>query len=388
MTATEWDYSSLKLLIGFNNKTSVGVAGSATGGDLTIDKIGGEYGFTVANGLRYTIELGKNGPDGFVPYDLETFKSEFDTDKEIFNYTEICVRLTDAANSKRIESASVSVYVFKQLIKEIGFYLGEKNSEGTFVPYKDQTVYVNEKKDVVRDGFALKDDGSKTANLKDYAYLCVVAKDGTEEFYALSEDKLKSLQISTYSEGSIYQSVEVTFALKTCSFSLKIRPDVITALEARIITSDGILSVIEKTELDAEDVEIYAEYVDADGNPIDGKTIHLSQTTVEGYSKNDKFEFDENGEYRTTINVRYGGLNAPLNLLVKRKTLEKLTVLNLPSTTVYVETPFADPSELKKLDYTGGKVLITYDNGENEEMSMSNHGNAGNHLVVHVLRRY
>ncbi len=372
LTATEWDYSSLKLLIGFNNKTSVGVAGSATGGDLTIDKIGGEYGFTVANGLRYTIELGKNGPDGFVPYDLETFKSEFDTDKEIFNYTEICVRLTDAANSKRIESASVSVYVFKQLIKEIGFYLGEKNSEGTFVPYKDQTVYVNEKKDVVGDGFALKDDGSKTANLKDYAYLCVVAKDGTEEFYALSEDKLKSLQISTYSEGSIYQSVEVTFALKTCSFSLKIRPDVITSLAASIITSDGILSVIEKTELDAEDVEIYAEYVDADGNAIDGKTIHLRQTTVEGYSKNDKFEFDENGEYRTTINVRYGGLSAPLNLLVKRKTLEKLTVLNLPSTTVYVETPFADPSELKKLDYTGGKVLITYDNGENEEMNMSN----------------
>lgn len=373
--AKEWDYSSLRLVVGYDNGTRDGVTGAkeATGGDklLKFDDNDKKYGFTASNGLRYTIEIGKNETNGFVPFDFETFKSAFDSQKDIFNRESISVRIYDAINFETTVSGDVSVYVFEQLIKEIRFYLGEMKNE-TFVAYFNQTVYVNEKKDVLKDGFGIKNDGTRTTNLKDNAYLSVVANNGNEAYYALSDNKLKSLQIAPHNEGSFSQSVNVSFALRNCSFNLQIRPNVIKSLYARIVTADGKLSVIEKTDIDDEDVAIYAEYKDADGNDIEGKTLHLGQTEIEGYTKTDVFEFDANGKFNTTINVCYGGLKSPLDLTVRRRTLERITVITLPSTTVYVETPFANPSESKKLDYTGGKVLITFDNGESEEKSISN----------------
>ncbi|MFQ7842076.1 MAG: bacterial Ig-like domain-containing protein, partial [Thomasclavelia spiroformis] len=59
-----------------------------------------------------------------------------------------------------------------------------------------------------------------------------------------------------------------------------------------------------------------------------------------------------------TIIVNYGGLTTSFEILINDKTLVNITVSTLPDKTEYIEG--------QGLDVTGGKLLLTYDNGSSE----------------------
>ena len=59
-----------------------------------------------------------------------------------------------------------------------------------------------------------------------------------------------------------------------------------------------------------------------------------------------------------TIIVNYGGLTTSFEILINDKTLVNISVSTLPDKTEYIEG--------QGLDVTGGKLLLTYDNGSSE----------------------
>ncbi len=84
--------------------------------------------------------------------------------------------------------------------------------------------------------------------------------------------------------------------------------------------------------------------------------IDLSEATVTG--------FDNTKVGQQTLTVTYGGKAATFPITVKAKSLSSISVTARPTKTSYLEGK-------DKLDLTGGKITLTYDNGTTEEIDLS-----------------
>ncbi len=374
VTDYDWDVSQTEIGISFDNGTRLYAAGTASGNRAQIGYDGENLYFTV-NGMVYRVEIGIMENGEFRKFVFADFVAELqekiNSGEDNFHSKTLTVKITDAVDGKEVYTDGFDVYCFQELISEIKIIAGEYNG-AELIPYANQTVYVNEDKDLFSDGFVIGDDGLHKA-FKDNAYLYVRGESGEVNYYTLAraDEISSSFVLGDYVDGALQQEVEVGFLRKRCTIGLELRPNVISSLTVTVVTEDGKLSVIERMDINPDDVCVEVGYVDADGNPIDGvKTVDLRQTVCEGYGKEMNWVFGPDGTAEVILKISYGGFaqKCEVPLTVKRKTLTGIIITSMPKLE-YVEN--VDANNPTTIDYTGGKVSLRFDNGTSQVLNLS-----------------
>ncbi len=375
LSDNEWDIKNLSLNVGFDNATALTVRGIESGNSalLMTDEKGWYFTY---NSMRYGVEIGVFDNKEFISFTFAEFAEELrdkiESGNDKFHSRTFVIKIADAVNEAAIISAGFDIYCFEELISYIKLVAGEF-SEDVFNSYKNQTVYINEGKGLLEEGFVLDDDGNKQL-IKNSLYLFVYSDDGSSEYYALGEaEKVSSsFELSDYSDTAIQQAITVGFLRKACTIGLELRLNVISSVKVTVI--DGTrLSVIEKMDINPDDMIIEVSYTDADGVPLEEtKIVDFRQVECEGYSKYDNWEFGDDGTVNTFIKISYGGFACEneIPLTVKRKSLVSINLTSMPRLE-YVENPTDDISLQTKIDFTGGKVSLRFDNGTTQVLDLS-----------------
>ena len=371
----DWAVAQTEICVVFDNGTRLYAAGTASGNKAQIVSDGNGLYFVV-NGMTYRVAVGIMNDGVFSEFGFAEFAAELqekiNTGEDKFHSRSLTVRVTDAVDGGKVYTDGFDIFCYEELISEIKIIAGEYG--GSFTAYANQTLYVNEGKDLFEDGFVIGDDATRKP-VKNNVYLYVRGESGSTNYYTLAEAKdiSTSFVLHDYKEGVLQQSVTVSFLRKSCTAGMELRLNVISSLNVTVVTDDGKLSVIERTDINPDDLCIEVGYNDADGNPIAGvKTVDLRQAVCEGYSKDMNWTFGSDGTVMVTLRIGYGNFaeKREVPLTVKRKTLTGIVLTSMPKLE-YVENPESDPSLAMTIDYTGGKVSLRFDNGTTQVLDLS-----------------
>ncbi|MFQ7842611.1 MAG: bacterial Ig-like domain-containing protein, partial [Thomasclavelia spiroformis] len=178
------------------------------------------------------------------------------------------------------------------------------------------------------------------------------------------EIDLTSDMISGYDKDHLgKQTITVTYQGKTATFEVEVikkeatktelvtLPNKIEYIRGQKLDSDGAIKTeyIEGQPLDISNLKVIALYNDGTSEVIDA-----SMDMISGY--------DVNIIGKQTITVTYKGKTTTFEVNVKAKSVTKIEVTP-PNKLEYIEG--------QRLDLSGGKVKVFYDNGTSEEISLT-----------------
>ena len=146
------------------------------------------------------------------------------------------------------------------------------------------------------------------------------------------------------------QTLTVTYGGKTANFVINVKAKTVTRIE--VTTLPNNLKYLEsKDDLDVSGGKITI-YYDNDFSEI----VDLTADMVSG--------FDNTKVRKQTLTVTYGDQTTTFEVEIIAKSLDSIKVTTLPSKRNYLEGK-------DKLDVSGGKLTLTYNNGTSEEIDLT-----------------
>ena len=139
------------------------------------------------------------------------------------------------------------------------------------------------------------------------------------------------------------QTIIVTYQGKTATFDVNVIEKVITKIEMNSLPNKVNYLVDQKFEINGATIKVYYNDGSEEIVNVDSNMFNVPNMSKIG---------------NQTIIVNYGGLTTSFEILINDKTLVNISVSTLPDKTEYIEG--------QGLDVTGGKLLLTYDNGSSE----------------------
>lgn len=175
----------------------------------------------------------------------------------------------------------------------------------------------------------------------DISNLKVIAlyNDGTSEVIDASMDMISGYDVNIIGK----QTITVTYKGKTTTFDVNVIEKVITKIEMNSLPNKVNYLVDQKFEINGATIKVYYNDGSEEIVNVDSNMFNLPNMSKIG---------------NQTIIVNYGGLTTSFEILINDKTLVNISVSTLPDKTEYIEG--------QGLDVTGGKLLLTYDNGSSE----------------------
>jgi len=162
---------------------------------------------------------------------------------------------------------------------------------------------------------------------------------GTSEEISLTDDMISGYDASIVGK----QTIIVTYQGKTATFDVNVIEKVITKIEMNSLPNKVNYLVDQKFEINGATIKVYYNDGSEEIVNVDSNMFNLPNMSKIG---------------NQTIIVNYGGLTTSFEILINDKTLVNISVSTLPDKTEYIEG--------QGLDVTGGKLLLTYDNGSSE----------------------
>lgn len=162
---------------------------------------------------------------------------------------------------------------------------------------------------------------------------------GTSEEISLTDDMISGYDTNLVGK----QTITVTYKGETTTFDVNVIEKVITKIEMNSLPNKVNYLVDQKFEINGTTIKVYYNDGSEEIVNVDSNMFNLPNMSKIG---------------NKTIIVNYGGLTTSLEILINDKTLVNITVSTLPDKTEYIEG--------QGLDVTGGKLLLTYDNGSSE----------------------
>ena len=162
---------------------------------------------------------------------------------------------------------------------------------------------------------------------------------GTSEEISLTDDMISGYDASIVGK----QTIIVTYQGKTATFDVNVIEKVITKIEMNSLPNKVNYLVDQKFEINGATIEVYYNDGSEEIVNVDSNMFNVPNMSKIG---------------NQTIIVNYGGLTTSFEILINDKTLVNISVSTLPDKTEYIEG--------QGLDVTGGKLLLTYDNGSSE----------------------
>lgn len=162
---------------------------------------------------------------------------------------------------------------------------------------------------------------------------------GTSEEIDLTNDMINGYDASIVGK----QIIIVTYKGKTATFDVNVIEKVITKIEMNSLPDKVNYLVDQKFEINGATIKVYYNDGSEEIVNVDSNMFNLPNMSKIGSQ---------------TIIVNYGGLTTSFEILINDKTLVNISVSTLPDKTEYIEG--------QGLDVTGGKLLLTYDNGSSE----------------------
>ena len=162
---------------------------------------------------------------------------------------------------------------------------------------------------------------------------------GTSEEISLTDDMINGYDTSIVGK----QTIIVTYQGKTATFDVNVIEKVITKIEMNSLPNKVNYLVDQKFEINGATIKVYYNDGSEEIVNVDSNMFNVPNMSKIG---------------NQTIIVNYGGLTTSFEILINDKTLVSISVSTLPDKTEYIEG--------QGLDVTGGKLLLTYDNGSRE----------------------
>lgn len=162
---------------------------------------------------------------------------------------------------------------------------------------------------------------------------------GTSEEISLTDDMISGYDTNLVGK----QTITVTYKGETTTFDVNVIEKVITKIEMNSLPNKVNYLVDQKFEINGATIKVYYNDGSEEIVNVDSNMFNLPNMSKIG---------------NQTIIVNYGGLTTSFEILINDKTLINITVSTLPDKTEYIEG--------QGLDVTGGKLLLTYDNGSSE----------------------
>lgn len=162
---------------------------------------------------------------------------------------------------------------------------------------------------------------------------------GTSEEISLTDDMISGYDTNLVGK----QTITVTYKGETTTFDVNVIEKVITKIEMNSLPNKVNYLVDQKFEINGATIKVYYNDGSEEIVNVDSNMFNLPNMSKIG---------------NQTIIVNYGGLTTSFEILINDKTLVNITVSTLPDKTEYIEG--------QGLDVTGGKLLLTYDNGSSE----------------------
>ena len=162
---------------------------------------------------------------------------------------------------------------------------------------------------------------------------------GTSEEISLTDDMISGYDASIVGK----QTIIVTYQGKTATFDVNVIEKVITKIEMNSLPNKVNYLVDQKFEINGATIKVYYNDGSEEIVNVDSNMFNVPNMSKIG---------------NQTIIVNYGGLTTSFEILINDKTLVNISVSTLPDKTEYIEG--------QGLDVTGGKLLLTYDNGSSE----------------------
>ena len=162
---------------------------------------------------------------------------------------------------------------------------------------------------------------------------------GASEEISLTDDMINGYDTSIVGK----QTIIVTYQGKTATFDVNVIEKVITKIEMNSLPNKVNYLVDQKFEINGATIKVYYNDGSEEIVNVDSNMFNVPNMSKIG---------------NQTIIVNYGGLTTSFEILINDKTLVSISVSTLPDKTEYIEG--------QGLDVTGGKLLLTYDNGSRE----------------------
>ncbi|WP_317437226.1 bacterial Ig-like domain-containing protein, partial [Thomasclavelia spiroformis] len=162
---------------------------------------------------------------------------------------------------------------------------------------------------------------------------------GTNEEISLTDDMINGYDTNIVGK----QTIIVTYQDKTATFDVNVIEKVITKIEMNSLPNKVNYLVDQKFEINGATIKVYYNDGSEEIVNVDSNMFNVPNMSKIG---------------NQTIIVNYGGLTTSFEILINDKTLVSISVSTLPDKTEYIEG--------QGLDVTGGKLLLTYDNGSSE----------------------
>ena len=162
---------------------------------------------------------------------------------------------------------------------------------------------------------------------------------GTSEEISLTDDMISGYDTNLVGK----QTITVTYKGETTTFDVNVIEKVITKIEMNSLPNKVNYLVDQKFEINGATIKVYYNDGSEEIVNVNSNMFNLPNMSKIG---------------NQTIIVNYGGLTTSFEILINDKTLVNITVSTLPDKTEYIEG--------QGLDVTGGKLLLTYDNGSSE----------------------
>ncbi len=162
---------------------------------------------------------------------------------------------------------------------------------------------------------------------------------GTSEEISLTDDMISGYDTNLVGK----QTITVTYKGETTTFDVNVIEKVITKIEMNSLPNKVNYLVDQKFEIIGATIKVYYNDGSEEIVNVNSNMFNLPNMSKIG---------------NQTIIVNYGGLTTSFEILINDKTLVNITVSTLPDKTEYIEG--------QGLDVTGGKLLLTYDNGSSE----------------------
>ena len=162
---------------------------------------------------------------------------------------------------------------------------------------------------------------------------------GTSEEISLTDDMINGYDTNIVGK----QTIIVTYQDKTATFDVNVIEKVITKIEMNSLPNKVNYLVDQKFEINGATIKVYYNDGSEEIVNVDSNMFNVPNMSKIG---------------NQTIIVNYGGLTTSFEILINDKTLVNISVSTLPDKTEYIEG--------QGLDVTGGKLLLTYDNGSSE----------------------
>ncbi len=407
-----WNLNDLSLQLSFDNNTTAIVKNGSSGTGVYFTHNGsGRYYFTL-NGMEYYFELQMS--DG-TKYMLSDLKTDLENTDDEYVGQSLLFAVYDSIYGKFVTSIELPFYCFYQQIISVHIEIGDATTEVIggqqkitgVATYTDPTIYLNEGMTLytisdsefsfVSDSGVKRfvyDNSSPQRVRKDYVesvFVKIVYADSTVVYKSLTDMAHSAgFSISGYNYNKLgSQTVTMTYLLKTCSVTVYVRANLSDSIYFVDKNENPIseVTVIEGMDIDPGQIDVVVNLKDADGDPLALKRVIDFSDVVCNYDKTQSVTFtsqaylsgDKTGVHYVVIEtdaaepitITYDGCFRNLRLVIEQKSVEEIVMRTMPQQ-VYPELPESDWGDAEKnaIDITNGTVMVKYNNGTTEELSL------------------